>query len=312
LAAWGPSLTSASSTFLNRRFLGTLLRMDISASYLRQATVRLGDLHSGSGSFGFAREMFPGVEANIHYNLRNTSRTELLVRRAEPGPFLDQTTVRIGTFVSSLSTAVEWQRVDHVLVPTRGFKVGTGVEVALPAFFFNVGEDSFIKFFARGLSVVPILPWLSLRYSIRYDQGFPLGGAAVLPKVERFFAGGDTTIRGYQVDRALTETIAAPAVAPAAGYASYRPAGGNLRVLQNIDLQFPLSPPLYGALFLDSGVVGYSWDAIVASDFRHGVGVSPLVIRLPVGDVSLSFAIPLNRHPGDDTWRTHFNVGLMF
>jgi outer membrane protein insertion porin family len=312
LAAWGPSLTSASSTFLNRRFLGTLLRMDISASYLRQATIRLGDLHSGSGSFGFAREMFPGVEANIHYNLRNTSRTELLVRRAEPGPFLDQTTVRIGTFVSSLSTAVEWQRVDHVLVPTRGFKVGTGVEVALPAFFFNVGEDSFIKFFARGLSVVPILPWLSLRYSIRYDQGFPLGGAAVLPKVERFFAGGDTTIRGYQVDRALTETIAAPAVAPAAGYASYRPAGGNLRVLQNIDLQFPLSPPLYGGLFLDSGVVGYSWDAIVASDFRHGVGVSPLVIRLPVGDVSLSFAIPLNRHPGDDTWRTHFNVGLMF
>jgi outer membrane protein insertion porin family len=93
---------------------------------------------------------------------------------------------------------------------------------------------------------------------------------------------------------------------------SYQPMGGNLRILQNIDLQFPISPPLYGSIFLDSGMVGYSFDGISAADFRHGVGFSPLLIKLPVGDLSLSFAIPLNRHPGDDTWRTHFNVGLMF
>jgi outer membrane translocation and assembly module TamA len=77
----------------------------------------------------------------------------------------------------------------------------------------------------------------------------------------------------------------------------YRPLGGNLRIIQNIDLQFPIAPPLYGAFFLDSGMVGYSLDDISATDFRHGVGVSPLVLKLPVGDVSLSFAIPLNRSP---------------
>jgi outer membrane protein insertion porin family len=311
LGAYGSTLKSGTASFSNPRFLGSLFRMEIVGGYLQQATLRLGDVHSGSGSFGFSREMYPGVDANLRYNLRNTSRTELLERRAEPGPFQDQATVRIGTFVSSLSAGVEWHRLDHVLIPTRGFKVATGVEVALPALFFNVGQDTFVKFYGRGLSVVPLLPWLSLRYSIRYDQGFPLGGAALLPKVERFFAGGDTTIRGYQLDHALTETITAPA-APGVSYISYRPLGGNLRVLQNIDLQFPIAPPLYGALFLDSGVVGYSWEAFSASEFRHGVGFSPLVIKLPVGDLSLSFAIPLNRHPGDDTWRTHFNVGLMF
>ena len=311
LGAYGSTLKNATASFLNPRFLGSLFRMEIIGSYLQQATLRLGDVHSGSGSFGFSREMYPGFDANLRYNLRNTSRTEMLDRGAEPGPFQDQTTVRIGTFVSSLSAGLEWHRLDHVLVPTRGFKVSTGVEVALPALFFNVGQDTFVKFYGRGLSVVPLLPWLSLRYSIRYDQGFPLGGSALLPKVERFFAGGDTTIRGYQLDYALTETITAPA-APGVNYVSYRPLGGNLRILQNIDLQFPISPPLYGSLFLDSGMVGYSLDGISAADFRHGVGFSPLVIKLPVGDVSLSFAIPLNRHPGDDTWRTHFNVGLMF
>jgi outer membrane protein insertion porin family len=311
LWAQGPSLTNGTASFLNPRFLGTLVRMQIVAAYLRQATVRLGDIHSGSGSFGFARELYPGVDGNIRYNLRNTSRTELLARTAMPGPFQDQNTVRIGTFVSSVSAGIDWQRLDHLLIPNRGFKVGAGVELALPALGFNVGQDTFIKLYARGISVVPVLPWLTVRYSIRYDHGFPLGGAALLPKVERFFAGGDTTIRGYQVDRALTENVAVPGV-NGGSYFSYRPMGGNIRVLQNIDLQFPLSPPLYGAVFLDSGAVGYSWEAMSATDFRHGVGFSPLVIKLPVGDVSLSFAVPLNRQPGDDTWRTHFNVGLMF
>jgi len=315
--AYGSTLKSATGSFLNPRFVGTLVRMDILAAYLQQATLRLGDVHSGSGSFGFAREMYPGVDANVHYNLRNTSRTELLTRSARQGAFDDQTTARIGTFVSSLSAGVEWHRLDHVLVPARGFKVAAGVEVALPAFFFDVAHDSFIKLYGRGLSVVPLLSWLSLRYSIRYDQGIPLGGSDLLPKVERFFAGGDTTIRGYQLDHALTETISQPLLGngtstPTASYVQYRPLGGNLRILQNIDLQFPIAPPLYGSVFLDSGMVGYSLTDVSATDFRHGVGFSPLIIKLPVGDLSLSFAVPLNRHPGDDTWRTHFNVGLMF
>jgi outer membrane protein insertion porin family len=313
---WGSNLTSAASSFLNPRFLGSLFRMQITGSYLRQATIRLGDIHSGTGSFGFAREMYPGVDANVRYNLRNTSRTELLVRGATATTFQDQSTMRIGTFVGSLSAGVEWHRLDHVLVPTRGFKVETGIEVALPALSFGAGQDTFIKVYGRELSVVPLLPWLSLRYSLRYDQGLPLGGAALLPKVERFSAGGDTTIRGYQLDHALTETIRVPGVSGPLGwsgtYVQYRPLGGNLRILQNVDLQFPISAPLYGAIFWDCGMLGYSLDDVSASDFRHGIGFSPLLIRLPVGDVSLSFAIPLNRQPGDDTWRTHFNVGLMF
>jgi outer membrane protein insertion porin family len=218
--------------------------------------------------------------------------------------------VRIGTFVSSLSAGLQLHRLDHLIIPTQGFKVEAGVEVALPAFSFGYAQDSFVKLYGRWLSVVPLLRWLGLRYSVRYEQGIPLGGASLLPKVERYFAGGDTTLRGYQLDWALTEAISLQG--PGVTYVRYRPVGGNLRMLQNIDLQFPLSPPLYGSVFLDSGMVAYSLGSVSATDFRHGVGVSPVLVKLPVGDISLSFAIPLNRRPGDDTWRTHFNVGLMF
>lgn len=308
---YGQTLTSVISNFLNPRLFGSLFRLGVDASYLQQATLRLGDVHSYTGSVGISRELYSGVDANVSYNLRNTSRTELLDRSAMASPFLDQTMVRIGTLVSSLSTSVEWHRLDHVLVPTRGFKVVAGLEVALPALSFDQSHEKFLKFYARGLSVVPLLRWLSLRYSIRYDQGVPLGGSAVLPKVERYYAGGDTTIRGYQLDWALTETVRTPAT-DGMSYVQYRPVGGNLRILQNIDLQFPISAPLYGSIFFDSGMIGYYPGNIRATDFRHGIGFSPLIIKLPVGDISLSFAIPLNRHPGDDTWRTHFNVGLMF
>ena len=46
-----------------------------------------------------------------------------------------------------------------------------------------------------------------LRADLRYDQGIPLGGAVLLPEVERFFAGGDSTVRGYDDDRLATELV---------------------------------------------------------------------------------------------------------
>ena len=50
---------------------------------------------------------------------------------------------------------------------------------------------------------------------------------------------------------------------------------------------------------MDNGVVADSLDGLGASQFRHGVGVSPLLIKLPVGDLSFSWAWPLDPGPGD-------------
>jgi outer membrane protein insertion porin family len=306
---YGPSLTRGNASFLDPRFFGSLFRLEMGGNYFRQATVRLGDLRSGSGFVGFAREMYPGVDANLRYNFRNTYHTEYMAHGA--GADEDDTSVSIGTMVGSFSSAIEWHRLDNLLVPTRGFKLGAGVEVALPAFSFHQGGDAFVKLSVRSLAVAPLATWLTLRYSLRYDQGFPLGGASLLPRVERYFAGGDTTLRGYDLDRALTDAVYTP-IAPGIYGVAYQPVGGNLRILQNIDLQFPIARPWYGSVFLDSGVVAFSLDGLQAKQFRHGVGVAPFVFKLPIGDLSLAFAVPLNRKPGDSTWRFHVNVGLMF
>jgi outer membrane protein insertion porin family len=306
---YGNSLARAAASFTDPRFLGTLFRLELAGSYLRQATVRLGDIRSGSGSIGFAREMFPGVDAALRYNLSDTFRTEFLLRGA--GPDEEQTTVQIGTVVGSVAFTIDWLRLDNPLVPTRGFKISGAVEAALPALSLRYGEDTFVKVSGRSLVVVPLLPWLSLRHSVRYDQGLPFS-APVLPKVERYFAGGDTTIRGFELDRARSELIRSP-LSVGIDAVQYRPVGGSLRLLHNVDLQFPIIRPWYGAIFLDSGVVADSFLGLEPARFRHGVGISPLLIRLPIGDLSLSWAWPLDPQAGDARFgRLHFNVGLMF
>jgi outer membrane protein insertion porin family len=322
--AVGQSLRRGTATFLDSRFLGTLFRLDASLNYLQQATVRLGDIRSGGGSVGFSRELYPGVDAGVHYNLRNTTHTEPLVREA--GPNEGDTTAQFSTTVGSVSTNVSWLRLDNRLVPTAGFRVDATAELAVPALSvplrplpFPTGDDSFVKVGIHELAVIPLGRFFFLRHGFRFDQGLPLGGASLLPKVERYFAGGDTTIRGYNLDRARTEVVEFPLI-PAAvpgGQAltgvEYRPIGGNLRILQNIDLQFPISPPWYGAVFMDNGVVADSLHGLSAAQFRHGVGVSPLLLRLPIGDLSFAWAWPLDPRPGDTKIGVlHVNVGLLF
>lgn len=308
--AIGNSLTRADVGFLDPRLLGTIVRLDVTATYLRQATVRLGDIESWSFQVGLVREVVPGLDAFVRYNLRNTLRTEFFLRDGSADA--RQQTVRLGTLVGALSTGADLVRLDNPLLPSRGFKLHGSLELAEPAFSLAHGHDEFLKTHVRSLVVVPLLGAISVRHSLRYEQGFPLGGGAVLPKVERFFAGGDTTLRGYELDRARTEIIRSPgAFGP--DLVDYRPLGGSLRVLSNLDVQFPIAPPLYAGVFIDDGVVADSFDGLSAPSFRHGAGISPLLVRLPVGDISVSWGWPLDPQPGDSKiGRLHFNVGLMF
>ena len=322
--AVGQSLRRGQAGFLDQRFLGTLFRLDASLNYLQQATVRLGDIRSGGGSIGFSRELYPGIDAGMHYNLRNTTHTEPLVRGG--GPDESQTNVQLSTTIGSVSANVSWLRLDNRLLPTAGFRIDATAELAVPALSaplrplpFPTGDDSFLKVGFHSLTVIPLGRFLYLRHGFRFDQGLPLDGASLLPKVERYFAGGDTTIRGYQLDRARTEVIeytlipAATPGGPSLAGVEYRPIGGNLRILQNIDLQFPISPPWYGSIFMDNGVVADSLQGLGASKFRHGVGVSPLLLRLPIGDLSFAWGWPLDPGPGDTRIGVfHVNVGLLF
>ena len=66
-------------------------------------------------------------------------------------------------------------------------------------------------------------------------------------------------------------------------------------------------------MFFDNGVVADSFDQLSATSFRHDVGVSPIIIKIPVGDLSFAWAWPLDPGPGDTRIGVFIvNIGLLF
>ena len=167
------------------------------------------------------------------------------------------------------------------------------------------------RFFPIGKNVV-------LRADARYDHGFPLGGAVLLPEVERFFAGGDNTVRGYADDRLETELIQV-GVPPLENVSQIRvnPAGGNIRVLGSLDGQIRIWKIFAGAMFFDAGLITNKWSTVEIErtddgipvdipDVRSSVGMG-LRALTPFGIGALEYAIPLRPRLGDDPrGRIHF------
>ena len=307
---WGQNLRSVSADFEDPRLAGTMFRLQLSTTYLARKTERLGDTRVGTATIAVLRQLFPGFDSFVRYQLRDSSGTEFLVRG--PGADESQQTARIGALVGAAGLGFEWLALDNRLTPRQGFKLDGFAELATPALSFGYGENTFIKFQLQSLNVVPVSRRWSLRHSLRYAQGLPLDGSTLLPKTERFSAGGDTTLRGYQFERARTEVRDYP-LANGLSLVQFLPLGGNLRILSNLDLQVQVSGPMYAGVFLDSGIVEDSLQAVQPRRFRHGAGVAPLIVKLPVGDLSISWAWPLDPGPGDSRLgRLHFNVGLLF
>ena len=68
-----------------------------------------------------------------------------------------------------------------------------------------------------------------------------------LPLVERFYAGGDTHQRGYDTDSLKSEIVRTD-VSPLPGDSGFRvvPEGGNIRLVNTVEFQFPIAKSFLG------------------------------------------------------------------
>ena len=134
--------------------------------------------------------------------------------------------------------------------------------------------------------------------NLRLNYGFPLTRPA-LPVVERYYAGGDSSTRGYDADALRAEEVRAP-IGPLSGEPAYRivPVGGNARLLSQLEWEFAITPkiggwPWVGALFLDTGAVFDGFQRMSWNDVRFSVGISLLRLLTQFGALSLDYAYPL-------------------
>ncbi len=106
-----------------------------------------------------------------------------------------------------------------------------------------------------------------------------------LPASERFFAGGDTTVRGFALDRLGTQSTIG-----ASGF----PTGGNALMIYNAEVRFALVGPLGGVVFFDTGNVFARATDISVREMRESAGFG-LRYRSPLGPIRVDLGFKLDR-----------------
>jgi outer membrane translocation and assembly module TamA len=127
-----------------------------------------------------------------------------------------------------------------------------------------------------------------------------------LPASERFFAGGDTTIRGYSLD-----SVGAPSTITAAGF----PRGGDAEVVFNAELRMPIRGPVGGVVFVDGGNVFARASDMDLLRLRGSVGLGARY-RSPIGPIRIDVGFKLDRRligtSLEPRYAIHFSIGQAF
>ena len=204
--------------------------------------------------------------------------------------------------LSTVSTALVRDVRDDPFEPTGGSLIVLDVEVAGRRIGSEVGfaktvMQGFVYRRWPGSRRVIVAAGVQLGLA----RGFPLEGVVTdngptLPASERFFAGGDTTVRGFALDQLgvhggqlppdrRSETTIDPK-----GF----PKGGNAMLVLNSEIRFPLWGNLGAVAFLDAGNV---FDRVASLDLgriRGGAGFG-IRYRSPIGPIRVDLGFKLDR-----------------
>lgn len=190
------------------------------------------------------------------------------------------------------------ERRDDPISPSTGSFNSTTLQIATKALASEVNftslfnQSSFYR--AAGIGIVAT--------SARFGWNRPFGGTSRVPISERYFAGGSTTLRGFDLDEAGV------------------PTGGNALVIGNLEYRIPLTRlPIQGfgaAAFYDAGNVFNRISDVRLRDFTHTAGFG-LRYQTPLGPVRLDVGFNLNPRqlPGptrEERTQVFFTLGHAF
>jgi translocation and assembly module TamA len=161
----------------------------------------------------------------------------------------------------------------------------------------TLGSDaSYLRFYARAERVWPITePWY---VRLRGELGTSwVDDFSELPASQRFFTGGDRSVRGFALDE-LSPPADPP---PADGKDSKKGVGGENKVVASIEIERDLPRNFRGAVFFDAGNAFNDWSTPL--EYSVGVGVR---WRLPMLLIGIDVAQALSEDGKRP--RLHLNI----
>ena len=272
------------------RFLDTNTNANWSVFANRRVEPSFTSQELGS-SVSFSRQFTPRIQGLVNYSFRRSEISDVDI--LDPTAQMALNNVDI----SSVALAPSYDTRDNKFVPTKGVltklsveygdrNIGSQLEFVRLRWtqdgFLKLSEDTVLGLSWRGGLIAPIL------------------GTATIPVQERFFNGGENTVRSF------TEKNLGPKDSQG------NPLGGEAFNVLSVELRQRIRGALEGAVFYDTGnVVPDYTDFSEFADFRHAIGLG-LRYLLPVGPIRLDVGLNPDRKPQEDDYAVHLSVGMSF
>jgi outer membrane protein insertion porin family len=258
---------------------------------------RLSDLYTVTGAYQFQRTRL--------FDIRAPEDDEAwLIDRLFPQ-------VRLSKFSGTVFR--DSRDPSEALDPSHGTQLSATADLAARAIGSEVGfiKTYFTGFYYRQLPMPRrVVVVLGARVGLAHGFDQEINGVTVngLPANERFFTGGDTSVRGFALDRlGNEETISSN------GF----PTGGNSVVVLNTEVRAQLFGAFQGIGFVDAGNVFPLASDLDFTDLRPaaGVGLAYKSPRIGLARIDLGFNLdPQEFVPGsrERRWVIHFLLGPPF
>jgi outer membrane protein insertion porin family len=272
-----------------------------------QVANRLSDRYTVSGAYSFQRTRLFDIRAS-------EDEEPWLIDRLFPQ-------VRISKFSGTMLR--DSRDPGEALDPTHGTQVIATADLAARAIGSEVG---FIKTYLQGFYYrqlpTPRRVVLALGARVGVSHGFnrevtggPIPGLPTsgtingLPASDRFFAGGDTSVRGFALDRLGNERT----ISPTTGF----PTGGNSVVVLNSELRAHLFGGFHGIGFVDAGNVFPLASDLSFIDLRPAAGFGLAYKSQRIGLARIDLGFNLNPQEfvlgaPERRWVLHFLLGQPF
>ena len=200
---------------------------------------------------------------------------------------------------SAVSANLGWMRDrrDSAILTSDGTLQSANASFATP-----IGDLQYYSLNYQLKYYIPVGKFSSLasRFALAYSDDY---NDKQLPFYKNFYAGGTSTIRGFQ----------SSSLGPTSSDGSS--IGGKRRILTGVEYFTPIpgikdDKSVRLSAFLDAGNVETSFDDVI-SDMRYAVGAG-INWFSPIGPIRLSFAKPLNAKTSDKTEFFQFSLGSLF
>lgn len=198
----------------------------------------------------------------------------------------------------TLRTGWTYNNLNRAFFANRGSKLQLALDVSTP-----LGDLEYYEAFADYNYYVPLGKWFTLEMDGQVSYSETYGDTAEIPPYERFFAGGVSSVRGYE----------ASSLGPLDSLGE--PFGGQFRFVNQMELILP--SPLESnnkstrfTLFIDAGNTFNSVEDFEVEQLRASAGIAAYWMTPILGILKFSYAVPLNEEPGDEVDRFQFTFGV--